>query len=211
VTDRYKLAIWLLLYTGMRPAELCGLKVRDLDVVRGVVHIAETLAPIPGFDGTTRQQVQGPLKTDSVDRNIPVPRWLCDDLASLLADRAEHRGSPVTVQEHLFLNKDGRPVNRDAFRAKIVRPALKRSGLPDHFRTYDFRHSHASLLIDDGASPVAVAERLGHADASITLRVYGHLFEGIQEQLTARLEKRRLDAEEAPPPGRVVTLARSAP
>jgi integrase len=61
----------------------------------------------------------------------------------------------------------------------------------EEFRTYDFRHSHASQLIDDGASALAVAQRLGHADPAITLRVYGHLFEGVQEALTDRLEERR--------------------
>ena len=49
----------------------------------------------------------------------------------------------------------------------------------------------ASLLIDDGANVLAVAQRMGHADPSVTLRVYGHLFEGVQEELTERLDRRR--------------------
>jgi integrase len=92
----YKLAIWLLLYTGMRPAELCGLKVRDVDLVRGVIHVIESRAPVPGFDGGAREQVEGPVKTDSVDRAIPIPRWLADGLAEALADRALRRGSLIT-------------------------------------------------------------------------------------------------------------------
>jgi integrase len=74
------------------------------------------------------------------------------------------------------------------------------------FRTYDFRHSHASLLIDQGANVLAVAERMGHADPAITLRVYGHLFEGVQEQLTAKLEATRQAAEQAPQEGQIVGL-----
>ena len=50
---------------------------------------------------------------------------------------------------------------------------------------------HASLLIDDGANVLAVAQRMGHTDPSVTLRVYGHLFEGVQEELTDRLDRRR--------------------
>jgi hypothetical protein len=49
-----------------------------------------------------------------------------------------------------------------------------------------------------------VAQRMGHTDPALTLRVYGHLFEGVQEVLTDRLEERRKAA--APPAGDVVSL-----
>ncbi len=62
----------------------------------------------------------------------------------------------------LIVNRHGRPVNRDGFRARVVRPALRAAGLPESLRTYDIRHSHASLLIDDGANVLAVAQRMGH-------------------------------------------------
>jgi integrase len=84
---------------------------------------------------------------------------LCEDITKMLAER----GTPER-SAHLFLNKQGRPMHRDTFRAKIIRPALAKAGLPDEFRTYDFRHSHASQLIEEGASPLAVAQRMGHAD-----------------------------------------------
>jgi integrase len=47
---------------------------------------------------------------------------------------------------------------------------------------------HASLLIDLGANPLEVAHRMGHTDPTVTLRVYGHLFDGAQERLTAELD-----------------------
>ena len=68
---------------------------------------------------------------------------------------------------------------------------MRAAGLPENFRTYDIRHTHTSLLIDDGANVLAVAQRMGHTDPSVTLRVYGHLFEGAQEELTQRLDRRR--------------------
>jgi len=187
VTEHYRPAIWVLVYTGIRPAELCGLLVRDVDFIRRLVHIDRTWSPIPGFDGGARQHVEGPTKTDAGDRTIPLPGWLCDELAAMLAGRHVH----PSPDDHLFVNKEGRPINRDTFRAKIIRPALRKAGLPETFRTYDFRHSHATQLIEEGASPLAVAQRMGHADPALTLRVYGHLFEGVQEALTDRLEERR--------------------
>jgi NADPH:quinone reductase len=65
------------------------------------------------------------------------------------------------------------------------------AGLPDTLRTYDLRHSHASLLIDQGANLLAIAQRMVHSDPAFTLRVYGHLFAGVQEDLTARLDTHR--------------------
>lgn len=188
-SDHYKSAMWLLIFTGMRPAELCGLRVGDVDLVRRAVHVRRTWSPVPGFDGGTRQYVAGPVKSNAGQRTIPVPRWLCEALAADLARRA-----PLRRDDPLILNKQGRPLNRDTFRSKVVRPALRAAGLPEDFRTYDIRHSHASLLIDDGANVLAVAERLGHTDPSVTLRVYGHLFEGVQEELTERLDRRRRQA-----------------
>jgi site-specific recombinase XerD len=43
-------------------------------------------------------------------------------------------------------------VNRDKLREGVIRPALVAAGLPDTIRTYDLRHSHASLLFDAGAN-----------------------------------------------------------
>lgn len=185
-TDHYKPAMWLLIFTGLRPAELCGLRVEDVDLVRRTVHVRQTWSPIPGFDGSPREFIYGPVKSDAGQRAIPIPQWLCEDLAAHLASRA-----PVRRHDPLIVNKHGRPINRDTFRAKVVRPALRAAGLPEEFRTYDIRHTHASLLIDDGANVLAVAQRMGHTDPSVTLRVYGHLFEGAQEELTDRLDRRR--------------------
>jgi len=70
------------------------------------------------------------------------------------------------------------------------------------------RHAHASLLIEQGANPLEVAQRMGHTDASITLRVYGHLFEGTQERLTDKLDALR--ASTAVPAAEVVELRREA-
>src|SRR5690242_3890732 len=68
-------------------------------------------------------------------------------------------------------------------------PHIRSRRLPESFRTYDLRHTHASLLIEQGANPLEIAQRMGHTDASITLRVYGHIFEGAQRRLTATLDQ----------------------
>ena len=191
IKDPYKPAAWLLVYTGMRPAELCGLRVRSIDFARRLVCVTETLMPVNRYDESVYRLVDGPTKTAASDRDIPIPQWLCDDIAAMLAERAQRRKGPVSLDEYLFLRPTGIPLNRDKFRQDVIRPALRSAGLPESLRTYDLRHSHASLLIDQGANVLSIAQRMGHSDPAVTLRVYGHLFAGAQEELTERFDRLR--------------------
>ena len=71
---------------------------------------------------------------------------------------------------------------------RIVNRACDKAGLA-RLRPYDLRHSHASLLIDIGAHPKAISERMGHTEIGVTMNVYGHLFEGKQRELTSDLDE----------------------
>ena len=50
------------------------------------------------------------------------------------------------------------------------------------------RHSHASLLIEQGFSPLVIKERLGHEDIQTTLNTYSHLYPSKQEEIAGRLQ-----------------------
>ena len=55
-------------------------------------------------------------------------------------------------------------------------------------RIHDLRHSHASLLIELGFSPLLISERLGHENIETTLETYSHLYPNKQEQVSEKLE-----------------------
>ena len=57
------------------------------------------------------------------------------------------------------------------------------------FRSYDARHTVATLLLQDKTSPKVVSERLGHASVKITQDVYGHVMPGMQEDAAARVDR----------------------
>ncbi len=84
-TAHYRPAMWLLIFTGMRPSELCGLRVEDADLVRRVVHVRQTWSPVPAFDGGSREYVSGPAEWGAGQRTIPIPEWLCHDLPPTFA------------------------------------------------------------------------------------------------------------------------------
>lgn len=193
VGDPYKPAVWLLMLAGLRTAELCGLRVCDVDFTKHVIHVSQTVLPVHSFDTEGFGLVTGPPKTSAGDRRIPIPPWLCDQLAEIVTGRRENSGNDASRwnTEPLFQTRYGNPLNRDKLREMVIRPALREAGLPEHFRTYDLRHSHASVLIDLGVNLLALAQRMGHSDPAMTLRLYGHLFEGAQVELSEKIDALR--------------------
>ena len=65
---------------------------------------------------------------------------------------------------------------------------VKKLGLKN-IRLHDFRHSHASLLINEGINIVAISKRLGHESIKITLDTYSHLMDGSEDKLISVLDK----------------------
>ena len=60
----------------------------------------------------------------------------------------------------------------------------------NRIRVHDLRHSHVSLLIHMGFSAVAIGKRVGHKSERITY-YYAHLFLGVQEEISERLDEER--------------------
>jgi Phage integrase family len=62
------------------------------------------------------------------------------------------------------------------------------TGLPK-LLVYDVRHTHASLLINEGVHPKRISERLGHSSIKLTMDTYGHLFEGSDRDSADKMER----------------------
>jgi integrase len=90
-------------------------------------------------------------------------------------------------EDFVFTSQAGTPMHyRDVVRRGLDK-AREASGLAAEptLRFHDLRHTFASLLIARGLDVVFVSRQLGHADPSITLRVYAHLFDAEKHALTA--------------------------
>jgi integrase len=122
VADPYKPAVWLLAYTGLRPSELCGLRVASVDFVKRVIRVTETLMPVHRYADARYGLVGRPHKTQAGDRDIPIPGWLCDQLAAMLAARAEGQPGGIGRHDYLFVRQSGIPLHRDKFRQHVIRP-----------------------------------------------------------------------------------------
>jgi integrase-like protein len=76
------------------------------------------------------------------------------------------------VPPWVFCSKAGTPLNNSNLR-RVFRQVLKRAKLPPHFSPHSLRHTFASLLLQQGESPVYVQRQLGHASIKLTVDTYG--------------------------------------
>jgi integrase len=187
-------------YTGLRPCELVALRVRQLNLLRGEVRVAEAAPEVGG------RLEWGDVKTYEA-RTIHLPHSLAEELGGYLAGRPRGREDLVftairggPLRESKWVPGVFKPAVRAANEVTSRMPAEGRPGeLPADLRFYDLRHTCASLAIREGASIKAVMKLMGHKTASITLDTYGHLFPDELPGLAERLERLHAEAVAALP------------
>jgi integrase len=170
---RYRTLVYTAAYTGMRWGELAALKVRNVDLIEGVIHIVEAVAEVNG------RLIEGRTKTGTA-RKVSIPPFL----KKMLADHLARYPSPGYV----FTSAEGKPLRRNFYRRHFVK-AVREAGLPQGFRFHDLRHTCAALLIGQGAHPKEIQERLGHSTIRLTFDRYGHLFPSLDDRLRDGLEE----------------------
>lgn len=160
----------LLFFTGMRSGELLALTPGDFDFNKKSVHISKTFSHIPGKGDL----ITSP-KTEKSDRFIILP----DFLIKIIKDY---------IQQMYDLAPDDRlfHTTKHSLR-RSIKSGCKKSGVK-LIRIHDLRHSHASLLIELGFSPLMIAERLGHEKVETTLNRYAHLYPNKQSALASKLD-----------------------
>jgi integrase len=178
----YRLLVLVLGYCGLRFGEATALRVRHVDLLRRRVEIAESAAEVRG------RIVYGTPKTHQ-RRSVPLPRFLVDDLAVALAGKG--------FDDLVFASPDGVALRNNNFRRRCFDAAAADAGL-DGLVPHELRHTAASLAIAAGASVKAVQRMLGHASATMTLDLYGHLFDDELDAVAERVSAARAEAETDP-------------
>jgi integrase len=164
--DHLRPAVLLGAFSGLRLAEACGLRVADVDFMRGIVS-------------PEMQYPAEPLKSETSRTAVPIPQ----SLALSLAAHVGHYGG-VTV----LVNEYGHQLAPWTLERAMRSARAKVPGLPADFRYHDLRHYFASLLIASGADVKVVQARLRHASAKTTLDTYGHLWPDSDDSTRAAIE-----------------------
>ena len=184
----YELVVLFLAYTGVRFGEMAALRVRRLDLLRRRVEIAEAVTSVNGA------LVWGTPKSHAT-RWVSVPRFVADRLAAHVAGRG--------LEDLVFTSPQGEPLRASNFRRDVFTPATKRVGL-EGLVPHGLRHTAASLAISAGADVKVVQKMLGHRSATMTLDLYGHLFDDRLDEVADALDRAAQRA--AAPRANVVAL-----
>lgn len=156
-------------YTGMRKGEINALRWSDID--DDVIHVRRSIAQkLRGDD------VETPPKNKSSYRDLQMPKPL---LAALTAHRERQEQTDGFTDQYRVCG--GIRCLRDTSIDKRNRAFAEAAGLP-RIRIHDFRHSHASLLANNGINIQEIARRLGHSKIEMTWNTYAHLYPREEER-----------------------------
>lgn len=162
-------------YTGMRKGEINALKWSDID--EDIIHVRRSVAQkLKGGD------IETPPKNKTSYRDIQIPHCL----VVLLQEHKMRQQKEKRFTED-FRVCGGYGVLRDTSIENRNKLFSKEAGLP-HIRIHDFRHSHASLLANEGINIQEIARRLGHAKIEMTWNTYSHLYPREEERAVKILE-----------------------
>lgn len=185
IGDRYRAMVLTQAGLGLRLGELLALRVEDIDFLRRTVRVEDQI------DRETRERV--PPKTPRSRRTLPLPDFVSLALAEHVATH------PPALNGLLFHTADGLPYLHGWYANSVFRRAAARAGLPPGTTTHACRHHYASVLLASGQSVVAVAELLGHENATLVLTTYGHLLPGGEELARKAIDGAWIAAPHGPP------------
>jgi integrase len=174
---RFLLPIMLGSDCGLRRGEICGLQWDDVDLERATMHIRYSL---DWHKGALQLQT---VKTQRSDRPVNLSAEMVDLLKRTRTRQKTNRlriGEAYQDRGFVWCWEDGRPYDPDYLYHEFEQ-LLEDAKLPK-VRVHDLRHTHATILLQNGADIKVVQERLGHVNAGFTLQTYGHLLPGRQQQ-----------------------------
>ena len=185
---KFRAAFTLLLYSGMRRGELCGLTWKDINFNTGIVDINKSSLYLPEkgiFDDTTKNKTSA--------RSIKLPAFVLSVLREWKKEQAwlsfqsgsawiGPRGDGCKV----LTRDNGLPLHPDTLTSRFRKFILK-NNLPP-VCVHSLRHTNATLMIASGVDVRTVSKRLGHAQTSTTTNIYAHAIRTADEMAAAAID-----------------------
>ena len=167
---KYKVAIILTIFTGVRLGELMGLEWQDVDFRNGIISINRSSQYLSDMGVFTKVP-----KTESSIREIAIPEFIISLLEEYKLWYEEQKsiyGELWTDSDRLFVQADGKPMHPSTISKWFVK-YVGQIGLPV-INFHGLRHTNASLLVAQNIDIAVISARLGHAQISTTLDFYVH-------------------------------------
>lgn len=175
------------LHTGLRVSEVCGLFWEHIDLNRGTMRVDQAMISEKG------EWVYGTTKTASSERQISLG-------ASLVKILKKHRtwikknklkyGAYYTESDNVCVKECGSIITPSVIKYNTRR---MKDALGIEFNFHSLRHTHATMLMENGAKVKDIQARLGHSRSAITIDTYSHLTQKMQDETIDIFERAMLD------------------
>lgn len=200
---KYRTAINMAIYGGMRLGELAGLEWVDIDFDNMLLKIHQSLQHISG-EGTFEKAP----KNETSNRIISLPKTVINLLREY---EVWQNGEKATLgnlwhkeYNNIFTSRDGQPIypgtisrwfhqfikkhNDKIISDKSIPDDNKKDYLIDEVNFHGLRHTSATILINQGIDVTTVSKRLGHARTSTTTDIYSHSLQKADKSAADKLE-----------------------
>lgn len=164
---------YFLVGTGLRWSEATALQVRHVNLDMGTVRVVQAWKK-PKKGGTRRL---GPPKSPKSRRTVMLAAQVVEALRPLI------EGQPP--EQWVFRASRGGPIWGSSYHYRVWAPACDKAQVEPRPRLHDLRHTHASWLLEQGASLEQVQDQLGHENIQTTRKVYGSLQPAMRAKLQA--------------------------
>ncbi|WP_422444285.1 tyrosine-type recombinase/integrase [Thermoanaerobacterium sp. DL9XJH110] len=177
--------ILLAVTCGLRRGEILGLYWDSVDLQNNIITVTRSIVKTP--DGKILEKNP---KSNAGVRAVTIPDITVKALRALRKKQLEnklHLGQEYKDNNLVCCWDDGTPFYPD-YLSQGFKKLLKKLNLPDNVRFHDLRHTHATLLLQQGVHPKVVQERLGHSSVSITLDTYSHVLPTLQKEAANKID-----------------------
>lgn len=170
-----RMPIEIMLLTGMRRAEVCGLRWSNVDFEKKVIHVKQNRLYLPKV-GTYEKAP----KTKTSERDIPMPDALVEDMTSYMRwfriadDDFDNKLDQYYVASNIYRQ----PISPNSLGQQLRR--LEEKWGMRQVSCHGLRHTYCSLLLSQNVPIQTVSRYMGHSDSTITLQVYSHFIPDTQ-------------------------------
>jgi integrase len=178
----YDLFFTIAFFTGMRMGEILALNWYDINLITSTIHVTKTAYFVNNENHINSTKTRAGTRLITINNKLTVmlTNWkekqvdLLKEFATDTDSLQIIQSTPIGITKNMVDKKFKQILSRNKNLKKI--------------RIHDLRHSHASLLINQGEDYLVVKERLGHASITTTIDTYSHLYPSKQKNLANKLD-----------------------
>lgn len=181
---KYKVALNLLIFSGLRRGEIGGLKWTDINFDDKIITVKRALKYVAGVG-----LFEGEPKTFKSKRSIKLPDFIFDLFKAYRVWQLEERikvGDRWNDHDYIFTRWNGEPMSLDTIGSYMKKFTDKHELKPIHI--HSLRHTNASILIASGVDLKTVSSRLGHSNLSTTGNIYAHVINSADAKASDALD-----------------------